>query len=923
MSQKRIGGVAVLSVSFIAGTLLAAFICVPTAWDPLPEPFFGLDGPVLIPAAKTEAFVDAIEVFPGIAVNANPLLTLTEGPRSAAATPSSLYQEMPPKDQTPRNRGVGDLSHMAAVLAAQPPERLALQQTDGFQSVRIASQTLPIPQPTNAPTPAVEHPASVPQPVPSTQAPNSLRDLVVRRQAIVPSPLVLNAPAADESTPASLPVPAASSAMQSLGAAPVPHESGEDLDSLNWSDAPTIALPKSEAISRLKLFSGLLGEIRSGDGQDEGMPKSIPGDHATGPLGGRILERLRTKDRLLARAQPSAPAPATIPSIRVWPQPTTLIGQLEKLSSTTRSNPLHAAADEWAKQTRDKLDRVLATQGPPDAASDMALVSLDESVHSGMTLADSTSDVSIASSTRRTALALSRRVAVWRTASALFASPPDSAAASHLPTSLAGGVIESEVAMMLDALERFEQTLAPAEAVSVKASLAAVSASPLTGAKSIAKSVGDHYLAPNVRIAVHENFCKQLLPEATIQTGPMSEVVLGRKVRGTRTVEQTTAVRLTPDSDEICFELEVHGDIASRTITESGPVAVTASGASAFTVLKPFKLSSQGLLFGDAVGVASNRSHLDTIQTSFDSVPVMRSVVRSIVKSQHEGSLPELNREVTDKIISRACREVDEQAEPKFIEFSERVRTKLWQPLTQLGLEPTAVAMETTATVATVRLRLAADNQLAAHTPRPRAPSDSQCSVQMHESSLNNAFERLDLAGRRLSLEELVRVVFKRLGIEQPIPPDLPEGVAVTFTKSRPLRIECRDGLMHVHVSIESLESGRRNWYDIVAHVAYKPSSSGPQEFLEREGPVQISGPGHQGRMEIALRTIFGKIFPKDRAIPLLPEKIVAHPRIAEMRALQAVCTDGWLAIAIGKREPSPTATAAEPATPERKTRVR
>ena len=256
MSQKRIGGVAVLSVSFIAGTLLAAFICVPTAWDPLPEPFFGLDGPVLIPAAKTEAFVDAIEVFPGIAVNTNPLLTLNEGPRSAAATPSSLYQEMPPKDHTPRNRGVGDLSHMAAVLAAQPPERLALQQTDGFQSVRIASQTLPIPQPTNAPTPAVEHPASVPQPVPSTQAPNSLRDLVVRRQAIVPSPLVLNAPAADESTPASLPVPAASSAMQSLGAAPVPHESGEDLDSLNWSDAPTIALPKSEAIPGLKLCAG-------------------------------------------------------------------------------------------------------------------------------------------------------------------------------------------------------------------------------------------------------------------------------------------------------------------------------------------------------------------------------------------------------------------------------------------------------------------------------------------------------------------------------------------------------------------------------------------------------------------------------------------------------------------------------------------
>jgi hypothetical protein len=403
-----------------------------------------------------------------------------------------------------------------------------------------------------------------------------------------------------------------------------------------------------------------------------------------------------------------------------------------------------------------------------------------------------------------------------------------------------------------------------------------------------------------------------MLPETTVDSGPVNDVVMGRKVHGTHTVARSTKVHFIPDADEICFDVEVHGDVSSRTVTESGPVSIASRGASTFTVRKPIKLSSQGLLFGDATGVASNRVQLDAIQTSFDSVPVMRSLVRNIAKNQHEENLPEANREVIEKIVSRACREVDEQSEPKFTAIAERIREKVWSPMERLGLEPTAVAMETTAAVATLRLRLAANGQLAAHTPRPRAPSDSQLSAQIHDSSVNNACEQFGIAGRRLSLEELLRLVCERLGLDPTVPEDLPEGVAVTFARSQPLRIECRDGLVHVRVALDALESGRRNWHDIVVRVSYRLTSSGPQILLEREGALQLGGPSHQGRMEIALRTIFGKIFPKERPIPLLPKAVAANPRIADLQAVQTVSSDGWLAIALAKREPAPAATAAE-----------
>jgi len=57
--------------------------------------------------------------------------------------------------------------------------------------------------------------------------------------------------------------------------------------------------------------------------------------------------------------------------------------------------------------------------------------------------------------------------------------------------------------------------------------------------------------------------------------------------------------------------------------------------------------------------------------------------------------------------------------------------------------------------------------------------------------------------------------------------------------------------------------------------------------------------------MEIALRTIFGKIFPKERPIALLPQSISDNPRLAGFRTVQAVSSDGWFGIALAD-EPQP-----------------
>jgi len=692
-------------------------------------------------------------------------------------------------------------------------------------------------------------------------------------------------------------------------AAPLPGPAWTDPDSVNWIDVPAATAGLAPPAAQPRLLERLA---------DRRTDSRAPGGVAE-----RIRGRLRGEGRI-ARVLSTPPAATLDGQAAIsdgWPTPGSLLDQLEPLAAS--GNPGVAA---WAERTLVALEAALETGGPADPAAAGPLLSLGEAVATGMSTAETAGFQPVASQTRRAALAVARRAAVWRAASAWCAAEgigPGGSSAADVALMLGAGPIDSEIVRLLSFIERYESSGSPLDASTVKASLVGIAGSPAPAAAGLAGAVSDHYLAPNVRLAVHRTFVERMLPESTVTSGGFKDFILGRPVRGRRTVEQSSSVRFVPHAGEIRMELVINGQIAARSVTESGPVTVHSTSQATFTVAKPVHVTPGGLALGQARGTARTRAQLADIETSFDAVPIMGSLVRSIARNQHDDVRAEASREASGKIVGQACREVDQQTEPELEEMAEQVRERIWKPLSTLGLEPTPLGLETTEDVASLRLRLAGGTQLAAHTPRPRAPGDAMLSMQFHETVANNAFGGFGLAGRRLELPELARIVCEKLGVSSRVPADLPDGVAVTFAAGEPLRVECRDGLIHVRVALDAIESGRRNWYDLVARVAYKPVAVGPQVYLEREGPVQIGGPGHEGRMELALRVIFGKIFAKERRVAILPAKVTENPKLAGLRAVQAVATDGWLAIALVEpaaaitgqpAPPSPTATAPLPA---------
>jgi hypothetical protein len=357
---------------------------------------------------------------------------------------------------------------------------------------------------------------------------------------------------------------------------------------------------------------------------------------------------------------------------------------------------------------------------------------------------------------------------------------------------------------------------------------------------------------------------------------------------------------LVPDPRKWRFDLVAAGTVGSRTRTTHGPVTFVNSGDATYQVRKTVVIDADGVKITSATAEVDNSSELEGLYTSFDSIPIIRSLVRNYAMSQEEQSRYEADREAQEKIASRAMGRVDSDADPKLAAAQETFNRDWLDPLRKLSLDPAALAMETTDLRLVLRSRLAGGDQLGANTPRPEAPSDSVASAQVHESTINNLLDHLDLAGRTFTLPELHKWLAGKLGrAEAKFPDDLPKGVHVTFAQNDPVRVRCDGNHLELILNISEIRDGRRRWHDFEVRAAFRPVANGLAAEFEREGTIELGGQ-YKGKPEVALRGIFSKVLSRDRKLNLLPPTIAADPRLAGLEVTQLVVDGGWIGTAIG-----------------------
>lgn len=410
-----------------------------------------------------------------------------------------------------------------------------------------------------------------------------------------------------------------------------------------------------------------------------------------------------------------------------------------------------------------------------------------------------------------------------------------------------------------------------------------------------------HYRGANMRIAMSDFLMNRMLPQQKPTVAPVRDSIAGAKVRGRSRTTTQLRVRLHPDTEAWHVSLEANGKVYSHTRSDTWPARIRNAARLQYQGRKDITISQQGVSTSPARATAKGRNELVGVDSQLDPVPILGHMLRDMARKKHKKARPAANSQAKAKVVRQVKQRMDSSLNEKVAAFEQKFRDKVLAPIEELALLAEPLDIYTTEERAVMQLRLANTGQLAAHTNRPYAPSDSVLSVQMHESALNNAMLGLGLDGRRMTMLELFESLTTRFGRPDATPPeDMPQRAVIRFAKRDAVRVQCDDDRLELVLSVAELSHRRDKIKNFEIHVHFRPVLSGLSVKLVRDGTLQFAGRRLKTGPRVVLHSILGKVLQEDQQYTLVSPKLMLDPRFAGLMVTQLVLEDGWIGIAIG-----------------------
>jgi len=427
--------------------------------------------------------------------------------------------------------------------------------------------------------------------------------------------------------------------------------------------------------------------------------------------------------------------------------------------------------------------------------------------------------------------------------------------------------------------------------------------------RALAAHLGQHYRGANMRLAMSDDLLNRMLPKQQPTVAPVSDRIAGAKVRGRSRTTTQLRVRLVPDPNAWHFDLEAFGKIYSDTRSDTWPARIRNAAKMQYQGHKEISIDRQGLHVTPAQASAQGRNELIGVDSQLDPIPIVGSLLRNMARQKHKKARPTALRQAKAKVVRQVKQRMDTTLNQKLEGFEQKFRDNILTSIEELALLAEPLDMHTTKQRAVMQLRLANPGQLAAHTLRPLAPSDSVLSLQMHETALNNAMMGLGLNGRRMTMLEVFDDLSERFGQPDATPPeDLPRRAVIQFAKRDALRVRCDGDRLELILSVAELAHRRDKIKNFQIHVHFRPQVSGLNVKLIRDGTLQFSGRRLKTGPRVVLHSIMGKLLAKNQEINLVNAKLMLDPRFAGLMVTQLVLEDGWIGLALGPANPRRTA---------------
>lgn len=422
---------------------------------------------------------------------------------------------------------------------------------------------------------------------------------------------------------------------------------------------------------------------------------------------------------------------------------------------------------------------------------------------------------------------------------------------------------------------------------------------------AVSQAIGMHYRNANLRLAVSEDFINRMMPAPALTEKPVRQNILGADTRGHSQVATRLKTDFVADESAWNIELKLDGDIASNTKSSRHGAAFYNASVASVQAIRSIRISTSGLeINGRPTTVESNDS-LKRFSTDWDKLPILGDMVRKFAHDEFVKARPVAKRIMQKTISQQTDSEFDTQLQSKINSAQTQFETRLIGPLQSLDLHPMVVDMQTTDTRLIARYRVASNDQLSSYTPRPVPPSDSQLSLQIHQSTFNNMAGQVVAGDRPWTMQDLSDKIADLLQQpKQTIDEEAAQDVTIQFNEARPITVEFEDNRMWLTLRVASLEQpGRIHLKNFTIRTSYLPSVDGLKAELTRDGVISVDGHRLAIRDKVPLRAIFSRVFSSRSTIPMVSEDLLKDPRAAGLAVSQLEMRDGWLGIAVSESQ--------------------
>jgi hypothetical protein len=328
--------------------------------------------------------------------------------------------------------------------------------------------------------------------------------------------------------------------------------------------------------------------------------------------------------------------------------------------------------------------------------------------------------------------------------------------AMRAPATVDVAKLRAALGAVATAFDEFEFSSSTEAAGQLLAAVEDLKTTAADGGAVVSSTLNDLVLGNNLAMVASEAFLSRMLSDSRVEQGQVRDFILGANVGGWQTTSTSVTVDVLPSTSAARFALVLNGSVSSNTAGATSDATIYTQGNHSFRAQK--ELTFDGLSFGTSPGtIAVNAQNTTTgATTRLQGVPIFGRMAQRIALQEAANRRPQSEAIAASRVQDRVLPEFNREVDRSFADASARLNAELFSGLRATGLFPDQFSYSSTSSQVEMRSRLTGAGQLGGSSVPTAWLNPSQgAAMVMHETLVNNTIDRLELAGKTMSEEDL------------------------------------------------------------------------------------------------------------------------------------------------------------------------